>query len=1235
MKPVSRPMRPKVTSKIKKRAIVFFLLTHCVLFAQEYSFRSFGNLEGLSNLAIRNIYQDHVGFLWVSTENGIFRYDGERFEAFGVEQGIPVNSSVAFGDAPDGTLLVGGPIGLYHLRGNHFEKIAGDFKSVSNPRGIASDGLGHTYLGTDSGLKELYSQPGQGAFSIRRIPKIPGASNASAGGVFLDGDKIWYGCGFQLCRMGPDGNRIFGAESGLDAQTTLSVILKDREGTVWIFIRHVGLWAMRSKQEKFQRPVLPISASETVSVPVLDSDGRILLTTPNGLFLADKQGWLRVDSSSGLRGAVNAAYEDRQHSLWIGLVGRGLVQWRGYGEWENYSSISGLPSDMVWEIQPQANGTVWVGTEGGLLRGERQKLGMKWEKVPGLDGFPIHSLRLASDGDLWLGSESRGVARLHLKTGKVEWFGVKQGLTGTEPYTLRFDHQQRLWAATEAGLFVANAPYTKFSQVNELPSKRFFSIAEGRDGTIWTGGPEGLFSLADGRWKNFHRADGLSSNAVLALGADPDGAIWVGYQFGGGIDRVHLRAGALNVEKNVQRQGSSGLIYFLDFDAAGRLWAGTEHGVDVWNGSRWSHFDTGDGLTWNDCDLNGFAAEPDGTVWIGTAGGLSRFKPLPRLVSPLPIEVVFTRLVMGKTDVSEQSDPSLRMHGNSLIAGYTALNASRANGVLFRYRLEGTNSGWTETTRHELQFAQLAPGDYRLRVEAQDEDGVWSEHAAEFAFKVPTPWYGTWWFFTGLALLPVLVLGGFVRSRWSRLEKEKKEFNLLKEAHDEIKNLAFYDHLTALPNRRMLLDRLNQALVACAQNRRLRALLFIDLNNFKVLNDTLGHQTGDLLLQEAARRLTSSIREADTVARWGGDEFVVILGELSEDAEKSANLAETVAEKMLAILSEPYLLAGRECRSGGSIGIAIFGKRNETADEVLQQADIAMYQAKNSGRNTARFFAPALQAAVNARAAMEADLHLAIQSDQFLLYYQPQVENGRVIGAEALLRWNHPQRGIILPGDFIPLAEETGLILPLGDLVLEAACKQSKVWRETHQSTPCSIAVNISARQFHQPNFVQSVLATLHRTGANARDIELELTESMLVANVEDIIAKMTELRSYGLRFSMDDFGTGYSSLSYLKRLPLDQLKIDRAFVQDILLDAKSGAIMQTIISLAVAMDVRVIAEGVETEEQRLLLARLGCHAFQGYLFSRPLPVNEFESLLSAAKDVTLQREVFYESAQN
>jgi diguanylate cyclase (GGDEF)-like protein/PAS domain S-box-containing protein len=439
-----------------------------------------------------------------------------------------------------------------------------------------------------------------------------------------------------------------------------------------------------------------------------------------------------------------------------------------------------------------------------------------------------------------------------------------------------------------------------------------------------------------------------------------------------------------------------------------------------------------------------------------------------------------------------------------------------------------------------------------------------------------------------------------------------------KAAAEKIADLAFYDPLTRLPNRRLLLDRLRQTLSASSHSSRKCALLLVDIDNFKSLNDILGHHLGDQLLQEVARRITASIRESDFAARLGEDEFVVMLEDLSEVHDLAAEQAKIVGEKLLAALAHPCQLNGRECLSTSSIGITIVDDRREEASEVLQEADIAMDQAKAAGRNTLRFFSPALQVAASARATLEEDLRQAIRGKQFLLYYQPQVSRGQVVGVEALIRWKHPQRGILAPGGFISLAEETGLILELGMWVLESACEQIALWAGGEQTAHLTVAVNISALQFRQPEFVEQVLAALKRASADPRNLKLELTESMLVDNIEEVIAKMARLRSHGIGFSLDDFGTGYSSLSYLKRLPLDQLKIDRSFIRDLPADPSSCAIAQAIISLGTAMGLPVIAEGVETEEQRVFLARLGCHSFQGYLTSRPLPVDELRNLLSA-----------------
>lgn len=440
-----------------------------------------------------------------------------------------------------------------------------------------------------------------------------------------------------------------------------------------------------------------------------------------------------------------------------------------------------------------------------------------------------------------------------------------------------------------------------------------------------------------------------------------------------------------------------------------------------------------------------------------------------------------------------------------------------------------------------------------------------------------------------------------------------------KAAEDEIKNLAFYDPLTKLPNRRLLRDRLQQALATHARKEMFGALLFLDLDNFKTLNDTLGHDKGDSLLQQVANRLVSSVRECDTVARLGGDEFVLMLKELGQKSADAAIQAEIIGEKILAALNETYRLDGYEHHSTPSIGATLFSDQETSIDELLKQADIAMYQAKAAGRNTIRFFDPSMQASIIARANMEHALYEGLQQNQFYLHYQPQVDGNECItGAEVLLRWRHPERGTIPPGEFITLAEETGLILPLGRWVLETTCAQLVQWSENPRLAHLTIAVNVSIRQFKQADFAEQILAVLESFGTNPARLKLELTESLLASDVEDINTKMQVLRAKGVKFALDDFGTGYSSLYYLKQLPLDQLKIDQSFVRDILIDPNDAAIAKMIIVLAQSMGLDVIAEGVESEAQKTLLQGLGCSNYQGYLFSEPLAIAQFEALFEA-----------------
>ncbi|WP_404842719.1 putative bifunctional diguanylate cyclase/phosphodiesterase [Colwellia sp. BRX10-7] len=443
------------------------------------------------------------------------------------------------------------------------------------------------------------------------------------------------------------------------------------------------------------------------------------------------------------------------------------------------------------------------------------------------------------------------------------------------------------------------------------------------------------------------------------------------------------------------------------------------------------------------------------------------------------------------------------------------------------------------------------------------------------------------------------------------------DITLIKASADKIISLAYYDVLTHLPNRSLLLDRLEQALTASAESGQRGAVLCIDLDHFKNLNDTLGHDMGDLLLKQVAERLIACIYTKDTIARIGGDEFVIILENLSDSAIEAAAETNNIIEKIAFTLSKPYQLNTHFYQSSSSIGATLFMGHELKSKELLKQADIAMYQSKGKGRNAITFFNSVMQDKITARVDIENELRVAIEQQQFQLHYQIQVDHiGRPFGAEALIRWPHPKRGLISPLSFIPVAEDTGLIITIGQWVLETACAQLNRWDKDELTRYLTLSVNVSAKQFFQTDFAAQVIATVRRYDINPTKLKLELTESMLVESIENFISTINTLKEIGIKISLDDFGTGYSSLQYLKKLGIYQLKIDQSFVRDIATDIHDQVIVRTIIAMAHSLDINVVVEGVETEEQRQVLLTIGCSHFQGYLFSKPVHIDEFEGLV-------------------
>jgi len=442
-----------------------------------------------------------------------------------------------------------------------------------------------------------------------------------------------------------------------------------------------------------------------------------------------------------------------------------------------------------------------------------------------------------------------------------------------------------------------------------------------------------------------------------------------------------------------------------------------------------------------------------------------------------------------------------------------------------------------------------------------------------------------------------------------------------REAERKIMELAYYDPLTNLPNRRLFLDRLNQARILASRNQVFGAILLIDIDRFKLINDTRGHNVGDQVLIAVAQSLRSTLREMDTAARLGGDEFIVLISDLGSDVNKAMNALKKISDKLHASILEPVNLNGLNLSTTASIGITLFSHKTQGMNELLKEADLALYQAKVSGRNTICFFDDEMHANFTEKTNLEAGLRLALYKGELSLAYQPQVEHsGKIIGAEVLLRWESSSLGPISPDVFIPIAEECGLISTIGEWVLENACSQLVAWAANEFTKDLVLSVNISAKQFRLSNFVEMIKLIVKTTGVNPNLLKLELTESLLLEDADTVIATMHQLRKIGLKISIDDFGTGYSSLNYLKKLPIDEIKIDKSFVLDITWDEGDQAIIRSILSLAQSLKLRVIAEGIEIIEQRDYLFSEGCFFYQGYFFGRPSNEENFRVLVEASR---------------
>ena len=1190
--------------------------------AQQYAFQYFGAEQGLTNLGVKTLYQDRTGFIWLGTENGVFRYEGVRFRQYGAEKGLTPNVSASMGEGPDGAMLVGNQSGLFRLRGDRFEAVPmPGAKRVFGYAGIARIG-DTTWIATDAGLLGAVVGP-DGKLLLQPGPPSPDSTRPDARSILVDQGSIWWGCGGSLCKSTPTAARQWqtedvGARTGLK-KLGVSAMIRDREGNLWVQQnrRLVGLMAGGAK---FEEPVPPLPPVGTGTFG-LDSDGKLLVPTTDGLAIRENGQFRMIGRTSGLLPPVYSVLQDNEGSVWLGLAGRGLAKWMGYNEWESYTAQSGLTGETVYEIAPRENGEAWVGTESGLFHGNRNGNEWTWQLQKAVERIPIHAVRPQRDGKLWLGTDGKAVALFNPKGGGLTWYGPQQGLDGKLAYALLVDSADGVWVGTESGIFILEKGAKAFQRVSAVPKTRTWALEEAPNGDIWAGTSDGLWWRSGQTWRRFTEKDGLRSNSVLSIAADKTGGVWIGYRLTGTITRLEWGPTGTPVIKHMPTLPGpvSNITYFLNFDHQGRLWAGSNFGVQVLSadGTRWDRYDHRDGLVWDDCDLHGFAADPDGHIWIGTSGGLSRFMAKPKTATPEPPRAILTSATLGKTELDPAKRAVLDYTSDTLVIRFTALRFGHDRDLEFRYQLKPLVNTWRETSERELQFPALPANTYRLEVEARDAGGEWSQTPASLDFTVNAPWWRTWWFMGG-SLVSVLVLGAVMLQR-----RTKREFALrhaletaVAERTRELSHQYRHDVLTGLPNRLLFGERLNRELISAGMSGTNVAVLFIDLDRFKRINDTWGHRVGDVFLKQVAERLRSGLLQDEMIARIGGDEFIVLIPGLRDKRE-----AEVRGWDVMRSLEAPIVIEDKNIFATMSVGIAVFPADAPDASTLMAAADAAMYRAKDSGKNQVQPFVKGMMEAASRPQNIEDRLRAALESGGFRLRYQPQYSvDGALTGFEALLRLVGAEKELS-PGEFVPIAEETGLIVDIGRWVLREACRQAKEWHDAG-FPHIRIAVNVSVVQLVSPDFEATLSEALRETGMDPGRLELELTETALLRDAGASAGLLGRIRKKGIHIALDDFGTGFSSMQFLHQLPVDAVKIDRLFVRDLEGKTPSIPLVEGMVKLARTLRLRVVAEGVETEDQLAILRGIGFDAAQGHLMSLPVTADEaYELLLSGPLD--------------